>query len=406
MQVRSDQEIRLVDFADRLWRHAEDRLAIHLHYARLKPHNRQEHHLRIAANCLEDLVRRFDGQLFRLSTADQVLVVKGALTPDVEPVVEKLRRLFAADPAARPGADGDLFCDWYDLNVDYEEFVAHARRLLARAEDRRKAEAEQVARSGAPRRERKQIPIQPEHLGRLVEQLASMDISSLMRRQPVCAITPEGEARPVFNELFVSIGDLQRMVMPDVQLTASTPLFAYLTQYLDQRILRALPDMEASVPLSTSININVETILSPQFLEFDQKLRAQTKKTIVLELQLSDVFQNVAGFAFARDFVRDRGYRICLDGLNHLTLPLVDKRRLGLDMQKILWAPDVWDQGGEEERKELAETVRRAGPTRLILCRCDNAHAVEFGRAIGVSLFQGRHVDALLSEQAANARVA
>ncbi|WP_164516573.1 hypothetical protein [Minwuia thermotolerans] len=48
----------------------------------------------------------------------------------------------------------------------------------------------------------------------------------------------------------------------------------------------------------------------------------------------------------------------------------------------------------------------RALPTWLILCRCDNAHAVEFGRSIGVSLFQGRHVDALLSEQAANTLIA
>ena len=406
MQVRSDQEIRLVDYAERLSRHAEDRLVVQLHYSRLKPHHRKDHHLRMAANCLEDLVKRFDGQLFRLSNNDQVLVVKGATTADMEPVIEKLRLLFAADPATRPRTEGDRFCTWYDLNVDYEEFVAHVRRLLQVAEEKRKAEADEIARNGGPKRARKQVPIQPEHLGRLVEQLASMDISSLMRRQPVCAITPEGEARPVFNELFVSIGDLQRMVMPDVDLTASPALFAYLTQYLDQRILRALPDVENAVPLSTSININVETILSPQFLEFDQKLRAQTRKTIILEIQLPDLFRDVAAFAFARDFVRDRGYRICLDGLNHLTLPLIDKRRLGLDMQKMVWAPHVWEQGGGDARREFEEAVRRAGPTRLILCRCDNERAVAFGQSIGVSLFQGRHVDALLTEQAANAKVA
>lgn len=406
MQVRSDQEIRLVDLAERLSRHAEDRVAIQLHYARMKPNNRQEHQLRIAAACLDDLVKRFDGQLFRLSTCDQVLVVKGAAPADIEPVVEKLRLLFAADPVTRPGADGDRFCTWWDMNVDYEDFVAHARRLLHRAEDKRKAEADEAAKSGAPRRAKKKIPIQPEHLGRLVEQLTSMDISSLMRRQPVCALTEAGEARAVFNELFVSIGDLQRMVMPDVDLTANPSLFAHLTQYLDLRILKALPDVEVSVPLSTSININIETILSPQFLEFDQKLRAQTKKTIILEVQPADLFRDVAGFAFARDFVRDRGYRICLDGLNHLTLPLVDKKKLGLDLMKILWAPHVWEQGDEAAQKELLEAVRRAGPTRLVMCRCDDASAIEFGRSMGVSLFQGRYIDALLSEQAANARVA
>jgi EAL domain-containing protein (putative c-di-GMP-specific phosphodiesterase class I) len=232
-----------------------------------------------------------------------------------------------------------------------------------------------------------------------------MDISSLLRRQPVCAIRDDDEVRPVFNELFVSIGDLQRTVMPTVNLAASAPLFSYLTQYLDHRILRVLPEIEPAIPLSTSININVETVLSPQFLEFDQKLRAVSRKTIILEFQPSDLFTDFAGFAFARDFVRNRGYRICLDGLTPHTLGLVDKKMLRLDLQKLVWSPEGWETGASG-REQMVETIRRVGPTRIVLCRCDDQRAVDFGRSLGISLFQGRHVDAQLYEQTRNARVA
>ena len=88
---------------------------------------------------------------------------------------------------------------------------------------------------------------------------------------------------------------------------------------------------------TTSFNVNISTLLSPEFLEFDRKLRLLTKKTLIFELQPIDVFDDMSGFMFARDFVRARGYRICLDRLNYLTLPYFDRPRLGCDFEKLIW---------------------------------------------------------------------
>ncbi len=41
----------------------------------------------------------------------------------------------------------------------------------------------------------------------------------------------------------------------------------------------------------------------------------------------------------------------------------------------------------------LIEAVQTTGTNRVILCRCDNRSAVEFGQALGISLFQGRYLD-------------
>lgn len=58
----------LLDYAQRLERHRQDRRAVHIHLSRLKPQNRREHHIRIAANTFEELVKQFEGQIFMLST--------------------------------------------------------------------------------------------------------------------------------------------------------------------------------------------------------------------------------------------------------------------------------------------------------------------------------------------------
>lgn len=404
MEARSDQENRLLDYVERLERHADGRVALHIHYSKLKPANRQERQLRMAATAFTAAIKRFDAYLFNLGNSDQVLIAKGATYSDLEPEMNKIRGLFSGDPYFSDPTGEDLF-GWYDLSEDYHTFLNVAQNLKQAAEQKRQAQTKMAASGQAQKPKKNLVPLQPDNLGRLVEQLASMDISSLLRRQPVCAITEHGGARPVFNELFVSIADLRNTVMPTVDLAASAPLFSYLTQYLDKRILRAMPDMEASIPLSTSININIETVLSPQFLEFDQRLRAVTKKTIVLEVQPSDLFADFGGFAFARDFVRDRGYRVCLDGVNHQTLPLIDKKMLKLDLQKLVWTPDGWEDT-DAQRKEIADCVRRVGPTRIVLCRCDDQRAIDFGQRLGISLFQGRHIDNLLAAQNREARVA
>jgi hypothetical protein len=40
--------------------------------------------------------------------------------------------------------------------------------------------------------------------------------------------------------------------------------------------------------------------------------------------------------------------------------------------------------------------VKRCGANRVILTRCDNRQAVEYGQAFGISLFQGRYLDELI----------
>jgi EAL domain-containing protein (putative c-di-GMP-specific phosphodiesterase class I) len=222
-----------------------------------------------------------------------------------------------------------------------------------------------------------------------------------MRRQSICVLAGEGRPRTIFRELFVSIAELAQQVLPDVNLAANRWLFQHLTETLDRRVLSSLSRADDSdFKSSFSVNLNVGTLLSPAFEEFDDSLRASGRGTIVLELQLVDIFADVKNYMFARDFVRERGYRVCLDGVTHLSLPLIDRQELGADLVKLTWVPEMTEGLSEQAARKLADHIDRAGKARVILARCDTAAAIRHGRQMGITMFQGRHLDAVLQDEA------
>src|SRR3546814_14185496 len=79
---------------------------------------------------------------------------------------------------------------------------------------------------------------------------------------------------------------------------------------------------------SSDLNINIASVLSQRFLEFDARLDKTRRNTIVIELQKVDIFADLARYLFTREFLLDRGYRICLDGLTALSLPFIDRQKL------------------------------------------------------------------------------
>jgi hypothetical protein len=154
---------------------------------------------------------------------------------------------------------------------------------------------------------------------------------------------------------------------------------------------------EVEVPAGAiSLNLRLATLLSPEFLKFDHEFRQQATTPVIIELQLIDIFAELGAYLFIREFVRDRGYLICIDGLHHLHLPLIDRKRLGADMVKVIWSPDLLDVANEQRREELRLAIKRAGVDRVILCRCDTTEAIRWGQSFGIRLFQGHYIDSRL----------
>ena len=134
---------------------------------------------------------------------------------------------------------------------------------------------------GGARKLRRELT--PAMLAKVQKALSMTDFSSLIRRQSVCAVIGKSPPQMLFDEVFVSIADLRDMLLPDVDLTANPWLFQHLTETLDKRVLVSISRHDdGSLTSNFSINLNVSTILSDEFLEFDENINASMRSSIVL----------------------------------------------------------------------------------------------------------------------------
>jgi hypothetical protein len=401
---------RLGTFSGRGW-------AFYLHLSRLSSRARTEN-LAYGLNSFRSVVDRLFGHVYLLKNSDMVVLFKDAPLAQAKAAIRKLQFLFHDDPLFQLGEGAEVkFCTGYDLNEAYPEFLRLVESLAASAEGNvaaagTPAETQSAAGSGPDVGDK---ALDPARLGSLVTALAPADISALLRHQPVYSLA-EGAIVPVFEELYVSIPDLERIMTPGVRLSADRWLFQYLTRALDKRVLDLLTRSARRAgtsdcgPLSLwsrlvagghySINLNVSTVLSPEFQAFDAGIGDSARGTVTLEFQKIDVFADLGSYLYVRDFARERGYRICLDGLSHLSLPFIDCAALGLDLLKIYWVSDMADHPLFGTRGGPRELIEQAGRDRVVLCRCDSQQAIDYGRSLGIFLFQGKQLDALQARQA------
>ncbi|WP_404382083.1 hypothetical protein [Caenispirillum salinarum] len=374
--------------------------------SRMDPMNRTEAKAREIADAFAAAVGA-GARLYWMRDWTLMVLFDEASAQAVQAALVRLRFVLGGDPLAE---DRDL--------VVYRPFVRDYEALIAETEDRVVSGAAAGAASGpgaeargggdgVPRfrtaaRQPRGEPLTPGMLGRIESMLVNANLSSHIRRQSVCVMVAEGKPEPMFTEVFVSIADLRETLLPRVDLASNPWLFQRLTQTLDRRVLAMLTHRDdATLVKGFSINLNVASILSDEFLAFDDNMAAGSHGTVVIELRPEDIFADLGAFTFARDFVRQRGYRVCLDGLTWRSLPYVSARRLGAEMVKLNWSADLPSVLDGPEGKPVREAMEALPPGKLVLARCDSEDAVAFGQENDITLYQGRIIDTWMRERAA-----
>jgi hypothetical protein len=407
---RATEEQSLSEYVERIGAHSERGWALHIHLSKLGPRSRNEN-LVFALDMFRALVNQFSGRVFMLRSADVICVLKDSRIAEIKAALRRIQMLFHDDPLFHLEHDGESkFSTTYNLNESLPQFQALVESLLSEpAAAKPDAPATPSAPEQAP-----PVEAAPLDLGRyaaIVNTVATVDLARFVRHQPACLITEDRTIVPVFEEVYTSIPDLERALGPGTRLTADRWLFQHMTKALDRRTLQMLTAKKTPEPADDqtmaavrarllasgnfSINLNVGSVLSPEFQSFDASVSSMIRGTVVLEFHKIDVFADLGTFLYVRDFARKRGYRICLDGLSHLSLPFMDRGDLGVDLMKIYWTNDMPD-----DRMHIRKLVEHAGEHRVILCRCDTDQAIEYGRSIGITLFQGKQVDTMMGGQA------
>lgn len=408
-------EDRLLDYIEQLDRNRKGRRAVRLHLSLLDARNRREQHIQAAINAFDRLIQIFDGAVFSVGDSDLVLIFNGANILKIDQAVQKARFLFNEDALfeINPAEGARKFCTWYDIESEYEAFCRDVRNCVKSHQIRQ-----------ATVRKRTTVAMQPKpaddffgvtdsaemsltDYANIETLLGAADLTSMIRRQPICALTREDSPQRVFDEIYVSIADLQKTLASDKNLADDRWVFQRLTRTLDRRVLKALGSSAATSPTGgISLNLNVATLLTPEFKKFDDGLRTGARGTIMVELNLLDIFGNIGAYVYARDLVQERGYRICIDGLTHLTATFIDRAKLGADMVKIYWSPDITDDPAGTQAIALSQSVRSAGPARVVLCRCEDVNALRAGLDLGIAMFQGHQIDRMLQDGATIATAA
>ncbi len=348
------------------------RRALLVRLSRLPEAQTRPHHLRLARAALDPLSFADRARRFRLPNGDLAMVWRGEARAALNASVGALLRLFADEDDQLPDPEN---------LVVVLDLPAQANVLLLAAGSPVPRESQAPAAPVAPL---PTGPLNPPTLTALEAALAQADVAHFIRRHRICERLPDGEFRLRWEKRSLSVAEIAATLSPEREVRTDAWLFRRLTRTLDRRMLALLSAPEELADAGPfGLNLNVASVLGPEFLRFDAALPAGLRGRVVIELQAADVMCDLAAFMFARDFAHGRGYRLLLRGVTAELVDAFPLPRIGLDMLQLPWSPEL-------AHLDRAGTLPDAAHT--VLSRADTEAALTWGTAQGITLFRGRAV--------------
>ena len=263
----------------------------------------------------------------------------------------------------------------------------HADLLQAAIADTRARAAPAASQASPP-------PLEPAGLAALEASLAQADVTRFVRRHPVWRFGKR-ETSLAWEKRTLSAGELAAALTPGRDIQADPWLFRRLTRTLDRRMLSLLGHPEELAGAGPfSLDLNIGSLLSPEFLRFDTALPGALRHRVVIELMPADVMADPAAFMFARGFARVRGYRLMLRGVTPALASVLALPALELDYVQCTWSGDLG----------AGNLPPGCPPEATVLAGANDPAAIAWGREHGIRLFQGDAMDELaLGERGAAA---
>ena len=403
MADRQTQEIKKEDivfeYLNKFCPHKSMFRALYVNVHSLSDRVRTVSNRKSIAEILMPSVKSGLAEIFTLLNEDIVLVFDKKAGDEIASSLVRIKFLLNEDE--KVGAAGGLeecgIATFYDLGTEYADF---SKKVVIGCHNQ-PTKNEQPQDAGkvsffntSGRHYKKELTT--DMLAKVQKIISVADFSSFIRRQAICAVIGKSAPQRVFEEVFVSIPDMRDSLLPEVEITANPWLFLALTETLDKRVLEIISRHDdGSLVGNFSVNINVSTVLSDDFLRFDDSINGSMRQSIILEMQLVDIFSDIRSFILAKTFAKARGYKICIDGITVDKLKYLNRKNLDCDLMKIVWHPSLVDYFNED--KHFMDYMNKAERAKIILCRIDDVNAIEAGNALGINLYQGRYVQRLLN---------
>lgn len=440
----------LTEAVRRAVRHPAGRMALGLHLSRL-PALRAFHRRALCA-ILEDTAARTEGQVFRLSGGDLVLLCNlpgnlpasqsveaaglpyAGTNPQALPAIltqllqTAVSGVAFGDADSRPAtrAPADIISVWR-LETQARALRDYAAGQLAAVA---RGAPPAVPAAGAP-------DTQTATAGAVVALAEAVLPDSLLRRQTaVLLAAPGGDAReseagesgagesgsapeadwqaaravqPLLRELICQVETLEACLGVAGEASADPYLRRHLAARLDRRVLGVLADaleqggpldLAVAGPLPLYLNLALPTLLSEAFGAL-VSLAQSAGARLGVEVSWIEAVSDPAAFARVRRRLAEVAVPLVLDEIAPLALALsrpwhLLEPLLPTDLFKLAWSPRLADPPAGEE-PVLAAALERLGPQRVVLLGTDGEDALRWGLARGIRRFQGAHADRLLA---------
>ena len=230
------------------------------------------------------------------------------------------------------------------------------------------------------------------HITAVLDAMSRQDfVDKFIKSQPIAVVKKGNVPAVALNEYFVSIGLIQQRIVPGANVLLNRPTFNLLAHELDQRVIDCLMKRAIDGRMG-SFNFSLDTLFTRKFEELGASGYA---RNLIFELRVSDIFENFAKFLAARKLLRSLNARIAVDGVLPSMLGALKPAHLECEFVKIYFDDSLGIRSGEAE-KEIAE-IGKSG-SRVVLARIESLNALHTGMDLGVDVFQGFYVDALLKD--------
>lgn len=353
--------------------------------SKLMIYNRQQHNLNKMIQDLNHIFSSSQNKCFILLNSDLLCIVEKSTQLAIERQISQFKRTIPMDPLISDVHKRELFVTTFDLGTKWRDFCIHLSEIQenplysTKLSSSVKQEIAPLITDG----------IKTETLSLIEGLLRQSDISNFIRRQNVYWFDGNSSYKPLSQHLYISLMEIQNSLNISEPLTANAWLFKQITFHLDRQMLKNLPNLLSQKSTSsTSINLNLRTLVTPYFNEFIKKCPQTIDLTVYFDIV--DLIAHPDVILYAEEILKPRNIKTGFNNIQSNHLNYLNLIKVPCDVFKINASSNLLKM-----KDTLKELLTTRGENSIILHRCDTEEQVKNGISAGIQIFEGKYLDTL-----------
>ena len=380
-------ERQVLDYVQRLEFHKRGRIVFCVHFSSLRPDLQTETRLKDAFKKLEQLSKRYHGELFQLLNNDMVLAAKEPDMDVVEDVFRQVCNLFDRDPLIRTARDS--FVSRYELESDYDDLLVFIKVLKHRLE------LEGASASNRPHGVESNDP------GMVQTLLGYENPSAFVEKSTVYSVLSGGRLEPLVHEMAFRPSALSELMLDGVIVESNPAIVDHAQLLLERRMLAAISKMTDPWLLPWGLTLGVDALASAEFIHFQRDWSRKWGDTEDIRpwffVRMNSIRSDFERFVFARNFVQRFGFQMSLTGVaaqhvGQINMDALQFQRIRVDLPRAQDPDEVLDL-----TKTFKSVLARLSPDAVIFRGCETVDILRQALDAGACFVQGKAADAVHS---------